>query len=270
MDNVQNNTPLLIGIGTLLLITGALSAYVFFPAQVVEVASVAPEIMVEEEDEKTAFYAWHAPEDYVRTEREYEVVIPLPKPDIIGTVPVETALANRRTIRSFSEEPLTLQKVAQMLWSGIGQTTDDGKRTSPSRGGENPTSLFLVAANVAGLEPGLYEYLEDKHVLGLVRYGDYKADWESITHQKYPMSAPAVMLVSGDMYKQYKRYGDITERLVLQESGHIGQNLYLQAGTIGVGVVVMGGFDTVAGQEFLGTPAHEPVIYLVPFGNLVE
>ena len=81
------------------------------------------------------------------------------------------------------------------------------------------------------------------------------------------MDAPAVMLITGDMYKQYYRYEDITERLVLQESGHIGQNLYLQAETLGLGMVVMGGFDTAAGQEFLGTPYNEPVVYLVPFGN---
>lgn len=270
MDTVQNNTPLLFGIGVLLLMTGALSVYIFFPPKGIEVAPAVSEVVVTEEEDESDYYAWHAPEAYAKVVREYEVVIPLPEPDRVGSVPVETALANRRTVRTFSEEPLLLETVAQMLWAGIGRTSDDGKRTSPSRGGENPTALFLVAAKVSGLEPGLYEYLEDIHALGLVRYGDHTADWETITKQTYPMNAPAVMLISGDMYKQYKRYGDITERLVLQESGHIGQNLYLQAETIGVGVVVMGGFDTVAGQEFLGTPAHEPVIYLVPFGNVAE
>ena len=124
--------------------------------------------------------------------------------------------------------------------------------------------------NVTDLEPGLYEYLEDRHALGVVRKGDHSSEWESITHQPYPMNAPAVILISGDMYKQYYRYGDTSERLVLQESGHIGQNLYLQAETRGLGLVVMGGFDTVAGQQFLGTLPNEPVVYLVPFGHRGE
>lgn len=270
MDQKQNNTPLLMGIGALLLVTGALGAYVFMPAQTVEVGTPVTEEVADDESERASAYAWHAPDEYEAEEREYEDVVALPAPDMVGTVPVETVLANRRTVRSFSDEPLTLQAVSQMMWSGIGQTSDDGKRTAPSRGGENPTALFLVAANVSDLEPGLYEYLEDQHALGLVRHGDFEDDWEIITHQPYPMNAPAVMLVTGDMFKQYYRYGDITERLVLQESGHIGQNLYLQAETLDLGLVVMGGFDTAAGQEFLGTPAHEPVVYLVPFGNREE
>ena len=269
MDQQTNSTPLLIGIGVLLLVMGALITYVFVPPQVVEVATTQTDTTVAV-DEDVSMYAWHAPDDYEAEDREYETIIPLPAPDTIGTVPVETALQSRRTVRSFSNEPLTLENVSQMLWAGIGSTSDDGKRTSPSRGGENPTAVFLVAANVTDLEPGLYEYLEESHSLGLVRAGDYSSDWETITHQPYPMNAPAVMLITGDMYKQYYRYGDITERLVLQESGHIGQNLYLQAETIDLGVVVMGGFDTVAGQEFLGTPANEPVVYLVPFGNLED
>jgi len=270
MDNVENNTPLLIGIGTLLLITGALSAYVFMPPQVVEIAPAVTEIITEEEDEKTAFYAWHAPEDYVHIVREYEVVIPLPEPDTLGTVPVETALANRRSVRSFSDQSLTVKDISQMLWAGIGQTTDDGKRTAPSPGSGNPTALFLVAVSVEGLEAGLYEYLEDRHALGLVRRGDHRDSWEAITQQPYPMNAPAVMLVTGDMYKQYQRFGEASERLVLQESGHVGQNLYLQAHALNLGMVVMGAINTIAGQEFLGTPAYEPVVYLVPFGNLAE
>ena len=260
----NNSTVLLLGTGALLVIVGALLSYVFMPPQIVEIASTQTET---QEPTESSTYAWHAPDDYEAEVRTYDVMVPLPEPDTVGTVPLETTLQSRRSVRAFAEVPLSLEHVAQMLWAGIGQSSDDGKRTSPSPGSANPTRIFLVAENVQGLEPGLYEYLEEEHALGLVRLGSHASDWEDITHQTYPMNAPAVMLITGDMYKHYDRHGVASERLVLQESGHIGQNLYLQAETLGLGMVVMGGFDTVAGQKFLGTPAHEPVVYLVPFGN---
>ncbi len=274
MSLPQQSWVCLFGSGLCLLLIGGFTTYLLLPQSSVPTPAASDDVSEPEQEEVDAddadAYAWHAPDDYEAEVREYDTVISLPEPDRVGTVPVETALQSRRTVRSFAEDSLSLENVSQMLWAGIGSTSDDEKRTAPSRGGENPTAVFLVASDVADLEPGLYEYLEQDHALGLVREGDFTDDWEDITHQSYPMDAPAVMLITGDMYKQYYRYEDITERLVLQESGHIGQNLYLQAETLGLGLVVMGGFDTVAGQEFLGTPYNEPVVYLVPFGKQSE
>ena len=257
----QNKSSIiLLATGGLLVMIGALLTYIFLPPQVVEVRDVESGAM------NALTYRWSAPDDYERAPRTYDTLIPLPQPDITGTTPVESVIQSRRSARSFAAESLNLEQVAQMLWAGIGISSEDGKRTAPSPGSAHPTSLFLVAENVDGLASGLYEYIEAEHALGLVRAGSFIADWESITQQPYPMNAPAVALVTGDMYTHYHRFGTASERLVAQESGHIGQNLYLQAESLGLGMIVMGGIDTAAGQEFVGTPVHEPVLYLIPFG----
>lgn len=197
----------------------------------------------------------------------YDTIIPLPEPVTIGTRSVEEAIATRRSGREYADSPVSLADAGQMLWAGIGQTASDGKRTNPSPGSTNPTRMFLVAHNVESLEPGIYEYLNDQHALGLVQTGYFRPEWANVTAQTFPGDAPAVALVSGDMFHLYSRFGENSARLVYQETGHIGQNLYLQANSLGLNMIVLGNYDTDVVNAMVGLSDYEPVLYLVPFGN---
>ncbi len=263
MEQKPNTRIILIGIGSLLFIAGALFSYILYPHE--KTVVVTEPVIIEQQNEYN--YAWHAPEEYEQTVRLYQNSISLPEPKTIGDLSVESAIFARRSFRDFKDSPLSLEEVSQMLWAGMGVTSEDGRRSAPSAGGGKPVSLFIVVSMVEDLEPGLYEYLEESHALGLVREGEFSEEWAKITTQPHPKNAPAVILLTGDMYHRYHIYGEATERLLLQESGHIAQNLYLQAESLGLGMTVMGGFDPSAGQEFVGTKENEPVVYLVPFGK---
>ena len=48
------------------------------------------------------------------------LTIELPKPQLKGSLTLEEALAGRRSQRDFTDEPLTLQEIGQLLWSAQG------------------------------------------------------------------------------------------------------------------------------------------------------
>lgn len=109
-------------------------------------------------------------------------VISLPEPRLSSQVSVEQALLNRRSVRDFTDYPVTLQEVSQILWSAYGITEDrsypsflrGGLRTAPSAGALYPLEIYLVAGNVNGLKKGIYKYISDGHSLELISEGDFR------------------------------------------------------------------------------------------------
>jgi len=71
----------------------------------------------------------------------------LPEPRLQGELSLEETLAQRRSVRSFTEEELTLEEIAQLLWAAQGMTADWGGRTSPSAGALYPLEVYVATAN---------------------------------------------------------------------------------------------------------------------------
>ena len=100
--------------------------------------------------------------------------IKLPPPQLKSAVPLAEALHSRRSIRSYSDAPLTLSEIAQLAWAAQGVTHGQGFRTAPSAGALYPLELYLVAGNVTGLESGIYHYLPENHALEHLAGGDHR------------------------------------------------------------------------------------------------
>ncbi len=52
------------------------------------------------------------------------------------------------------------------------------------------------------------------------------------------------------------------------EVGHIGQNIYLQAVSLGLGTVMMGAFKDDALKKVLNLPANEFPLAIYPLGKI--
>ena len=99
--------------------------------------------------------------------------VSLPDPVLEGSLSLEQALLQRRSVRSYADRPLTLQAVSQLLWSAQGITdARRGLRTAPSAGATYPLELLLVVGRVEGMEAGVYRYQPADHVLTSIRSGD--------------------------------------------------------------------------------------------------
>lgn len=65
--------------------------------------------------------------------REFIGRINLPEPSLDGKKSLEKTLAERRSIREYSGEPLTIRELSQLLWSAQGITDPRDFRTAPLR-----------------------------------------------------------------------------------------------------------------------------------------
>ncbi len=209
-------------------------------------------------------------------------LIQLPAPRHESATSVEQAITQRRSLRQFADEPLSLEDVAQLLWAAQGVTEPrdrpsgwpeewqwmGGLRTAPSAGALYPLEVYLVAGQVDGLDAALYRYVPLEHALERVGEGDLRdALAAAALRQPAIGGAPGVIVVAAVFQRTAVKYGERAARYVHIEVGAVGENIYLQADALGLGTVIIGAFRDAEVKQALGLPAdHEPLA-IMPVGR---
>ena len=202
------------------------------------------------------------------TGMESDQSMDLPKPSVDGNVSLEAAIRMRRSVREFSTRSLSLEDVAQLLWSAQGVTSRDGGRAAPSAGALYPLELYLVAGNVDSLAAGLYQYEPRGHRLRHIADGDLRKSLAGAAlDQSWVRRAPAVLVIAGVYERSAKKYAERARRYTRIETGHAAQNVYLQAAALGLGTVIVGAFEDAEVQEVLGLPADHAPLAIMPVGH---
>lgn len=194
--------------------------------------------------------------------------ISLPMPATGSDVPVEAALARRRSVREFAEQGLTLANAGQLLWAAQGVTDPEGARTAPSAGALFPLDAWLVANRVDTLQAGLYRYEPGSHRLWVHLWGDLAITLgHAAAGQAWIARAPAVIVVTATYSRMTPKYGQRARRYVHLEAGHAAQNVYLQAQSLGLGVTEVGAFDDDEVRRLLRLPHDTRPLVLLPAGH---
>jgi SagB-type dehydrogenase family enzyme len=191
----------------------------------------------------------------------------LPGPRRESPVSIEEALHERRSVREYAREPVTLAEVAQLLWAAQGITdTRGGLRTAPSAGALYPLELYLVAGNVSGLPDGVYRYRPQQHRLLQIHAGDRRAALAEVAlRQDFLRESAGIFVFTAVPGRTTAKYGRRGIRYVYMEAGHAAQNVYLQAASLRLGTVVVGAFHDEDVQQAL--QIEEDPLYLMPFGR---
>jgi SagB-type dehydrogenase family enzyme len=186
----------------------------------------------------------------------------LPEPRLKGVLSLEEALVQRRSVRSFTEEALTLEELSQLLWAAQGLTAAWGGRTAPSAGALYPLEVYVATAD------GLYHYVPQGHKVVVESHDDLRPKlWEAALKQDAIQDAPAVFVITAVYERTAEKYSDRAERYVKLEAGHACQNILLQAVALDLGAVPIGAFYDDQVQAALSLPPdHEP-LYLIPVGH---
>lgn len=197
-------------------------------------------------------------------------IILLPKPKYTSNTSIEEALNKRRSVRDYKKEPLSLAEVAQILWSAQGITDkSDQLRTAPSAGALYPLEIYLSAANVKDLAAGVYKYNPQNHTLKKILAGDKRIEISNASLRQESIESSSALVIIAAIYERTSvKYGKRTERYVNMEVGHVGQNIYLQAVSLGLGTVMIGAFEDDKLKKALDLPADEFPLAVYPLGKI--
>jgi SagB-type dehydrogenase family enzyme len=186
----------------------------------------------------------------------------LPEPTRHGGASLSEALAGRRSIRAYTDEPLSETAISDLLWAAQGVTAPGGKRTAPSAGALYPLETFVATAE------GWYRYQPNGHRLEVLGHDDLReALARAALGQEEVAAGAAVFVITGVYSRTESKYGARAARYVHLEAGHAAQNLLLQATALGLGAVPIGAFDDADVQAVLGLPADHQPLYLIPVGR---
>jgi len=192
----------------------------------------------------------------------------LPEPGYDSDVSLEQSLKQRRSVRSYRDEPLTLREISQLLWAAQGITGSGGLRTAPSAGSLYPLEVYVVAGDVSDLTPGVYRYRADGHELTKIAGDDRRAGLaRAALSQSCVAEAAAVFVFTAVYSRTTGKYGERGIKYAHLEAGHAAQNLLLETTAMGLGAVPVGAFDDGDVAELLNLPDNESPLYIIPVGR---
>lgn len=187
--------------------------------------------------------------------------ITLPAPTTTGSMPLDQAIAERRSRRSFADRPLALSTIAQLLWAGQGITGPGGKRAAPSAGALYPLQLYVMTAGQ------FMHYLPDGHRLELRNQPDLRPQLQAAAFAQTAVgAAPDIVILAANPAKTRVKYGGDAERFTYLEAGHAAENILLEATSRDLAAVSVGSFDPARVASLLALPPAETVLYLIPVG----
>lgn len=189
--------------------------------------------------------------------------IALPVPDLEAKrtqdPSLTTVLEDRVTTRTFDDNyPITVEQLSELLYRTARtrrtQPITEGEelvsRPYPSGGGIYELELYPVARNVAGLEPGMYQYDSFDHALHSVASADSPAVSQLIKPASATLTGgaePQVLIVMAARAGRIMwTYEQISYATILKDVGVLMQTIYLAATAMGLGACAQGFGDTAA------------------------
>ncbi len=199
-------------------------------------------------------------------------VVPLPPVPEPGGVPVEVALARRRSVREYAARSVTAAELSRLLQYSAGITDRRDPtlafRAVPSSGALFPIEVYPIVGDVVGLAPGVYHYAVQRHGLELLRTGDFRQEvFEAALSQEMLLRASCVLVLTGLFGRVQWKYVDRSYRYILLEAGHLGENVYLAATSLGLAPCGIGAFFDDDINRLVGVDGRdEAVVYLLAIG----
>jgi SagB-type dehydrogenase family enzyme len=181
-------------------------------------------------------------------------------------------LRERRSVRSYADDPLPLAALEQFLQLAarsfaLVQTPNLGwvsYRNYPSGGARYPLEIYPVVYNVAGLTAGAYFYCPFRHRLETVptepehRRALLNTAVARMSDVVPRHGRPAVLFVITAVFaRTCWKYRGMPYHIILEETGALYQTMYLTATRLGLAPCAIGAFPERAVAEILGLDSRD-------------
>jgi SagB-type dehydrogenase family enzyme len=205
-------------------------------------------------------------------------IIGLPDFDssMLSKVDIYECLKDRRSVRQYKDEELTLKELSFLLWAtqGVDKVINDGyatRRPVPSAGARHPFETYIIVDKVEGLQKGMYRYLPITHELLYMYSDDDMAQkvTEASLGQSFVGRSSVVFIWSCVAYRGEWRYSIMAHKPMLLDAGHICQNLYLACEAIKCGTCAVAAYDQTLTDNIIKVDGEEEfTVYLSPVGKV--
>lgn len=209
------------------------------------------------------------------------VSLPAVEVNILKKQDIYDCIKDRRSIRHYSEEAMSMEELSYLLWAtqGITGTNKAGLtlKTVPCSGATHTFETYLFIINVAGLEKGIYRYLPIEHALmfqlSLVdmdkRLDEISLDQPFVPH--FTEKSAVTFVWSTTPYRSEYKFDVSAHKKILIDVGHICQNLYLAGESLNLGVCAIGIYDQEKVDKLLQLDGEEEfVVYLAAVGKKIS
>ena len=200
-------------------------------------------------------------------------------PDLNKDAVIETDIfscfASRKSRRKFTTEELSLDELTYLLWATQGVKKEfkhniHALRTVPSGGARHPFETYLAINTVEGLKPGLYRYLPFENSLEFLHHIEYMETklTDAALGQPFAGLCAVCFIWTVIPYRTEWRYTVKSQKLILQDSGHLSQNLYLACESIHCGTCAIGAYDQDKMDSLINVDGKDEfTIYVSPVGK---
>ena len=178
--------------------------------------------------------------DDSKINQEYLLPVPL-KPDII----LEKTIFRRKSVRNFTEEPVTDEELSTILWAAYG-LRQDNTSTVPGIEGVHGVVIYVLKEDAA------YIYNPENHSLVFYKEGD----WRDIVGWQYSAPIQLGMCYNTDIID--RNFGGA-------EIGMIDQNIQFMANALDLGTVVTAQIPPAI--DPLGIPENQEGFTVMPIGH---
>lgn len=202
--------------------------------------------------------------------------IALPRPETLQmpNIDLRAAVEQRRSVRRYTEQALSLDELSYLLWMTQGVKKISKRpatlRTVPSAGARHAFETFLLINNVEGLAPGLYRFAASQHALCRLEApaAIQQQVVEACGSQSQVAASAVTFLWVAVTERMTWRYVERGYRYLFLDAGHVCQNLYLAAEAVKCGVCAIAAYDDEALNTALGLDGEKLfVIYVASLGK---
>ena len=182
--------------------------------------------------------------------------------------PLLEAIKLRRSVREYSPASMSIEELATLCAASVGNSKDLVLH-DPLLVVSAPLTLHIVVRDVKGMKPGVYRYLPAYDALQLLKEGDFSKQCEEASlKQEFVGAADVVFIVSAKWQDILYPDGDRGYRYINMRAGAMGEGIYLQGASLGIGVCSVGAFKDASIASIVGLSQGEEIpLYMIAAGK---